>query len=95
MPRHRIANFGLLLHAEAAIVSKSARTILIILLVILVPFLIYTDPRVARNVLRFRAKLLPQARERAAELGGSVLGVVRKPFSLAEIRSEVAQALAS
>ncbi|MEZ5086975.1 MAG: glycosyl hydrolase family 65 protein [Tessaracoccus sp.] len=34
----------------------------------LVPFLIYTDPRVARNVLRFRAKLLPQARERAAEL---------------------------
>ena len=41
MPRHRIANFGLLLHAEAAIVSKSARTILIILLVILVPFLIY------------------------------------------------------
>lgn len=36
-----------------------------------------------------------EQRERAAELGGSVLGVVRKPFSLAEIRSEVAQALAS
>lgn len=35
-----------------------------------------------------------EQRERAAELGGAVLGVVRKPFSLAEIRSEVAQALA-
>ncbi|HMR50458.1 MAG TPA: glycosyl hydrolase family 65 protein [Arachnia sp.] len=34
----------------------------------LVPFLIYTDPRVARNVLRFRNKLLPQARERAGEV---------------------------
>ena len=31
----------------------------------LVPFLIYTSPRVARNVLRFRVGLLPQARERA------------------------------
>ncbi len=30
-----------------------------------VPFLIYTSPRVARNVLRFRVGLLPQARERA------------------------------
>ncbi|MGV8846170.1 glycoside hydrolase family 65 protein [Tessaracoccus sp.] len=30
-----------------------------------VPFLIYTSPRVARNVLRFRVNLLPQARERA------------------------------
>ena len=32
----------------------------------LVPFLIYTAPRVARNALRFRVNLLPQARERAA-----------------------------
>ncbi|MFT3889461.1 MAG: glycosyl hydrolase family 65 protein [Arachnia sp.] len=31
----------------------------------LVPFLIYTSPRVARNALRFRVNLLPQARERA------------------------------
>ena len=35
-----------------------------------------------------------EQRERAAELGGTVLGVVRKPFSLAEIRSEVTRALA-
>ncbi len=35
-----------------------------------------------------------EQRERAAEMGGSVLGVVRKPFSLAEIRSEVAKAIA-
>ncbi|WP_353081744.1 glycoside hydrolase family 65 protein [Tessaracoccus lapidicaptus] len=33
-----------------------------------VPFLIYTSPRVARNVLRFRVNLLPRARERAAVL---------------------------
>ncbi|WP_459251271.1 glycoside hydrolase family 65 protein [Tessaracoccus sp.] len=33
--------------------------------VYLVPFLIYTSPRVARNALRFRVNLLPQARERA------------------------------
>jgi len=32
----------------------------------IVPFLIYTSPRVARNALRFRVNLLPQARERAA-----------------------------
>ncbi|MBB1515565.1 glycoside hydrolase family 65 protein [Tessaracoccus sp. MC1679] len=32
----------------------------------LVPFLIYTAPGVARNALRFRVNLLPQARERAA-----------------------------
>ncbi|MFV0429568.1 MAG: glycoside hydrolase family 65 protein [Arachnia sp.] len=31
----------------------------------LVPYLIYTSPRVARNALRFRVNLLPQARERA------------------------------
>lgn len=36
--------------------------------VYLVPFLIYTNPRVARNVLRFRVGLLPQARERARVL---------------------------
>ena len=34
----------------------------------LVPFLIYTAPRVARNTLRYRVGLLPQARERAREL---------------------------
>ncbi|MDO5092148.1 MAG: glycosyl hydrolase family 65 protein [Propionibacteriaceae bacterium] len=34
----------------------------------LVPFLIYTAPRVARNALRYRVGLLPQARERAREL---------------------------
>lgn len=34
----------------------------------LVPFLIYTAPRVARNALRFRVNLLPQARERATVL---------------------------
>ena len=32
------------------------------------PFLIYTDPQVARNALRFRVNLLPQARERASVL---------------------------
>lgn len=31
----------------------------------LVPFLIYTSPQVARNVLRYRVSLLPKARERA------------------------------
>ncbi len=34
----------------------------------LVPFLIYTAPRVARNTLRYRVGLLPQARERARVL---------------------------
>lgn len=34
--------------------------------VYLVPFLIYTAPGAARNALRFRVNLLPQARERAA-----------------------------
>ena len=34
----------------------------------LVPFLIHTNPRVARNVLRFRVGLLPQACERARVL---------------------------
>ncbi|MDO5736200.1 MAG: glycosyl hydrolase family 65 protein [Propionibacteriaceae bacterium] len=34
----------------------------------LVPFLVYTSPRVARNVLRFRVSLLDQARERARVL---------------------------
>jgi len=32
------------------------------------PFLSYTDPRAARNALRFRHRMLPAARERAAEL---------------------------
>lgn len=31
----------------------------------LLPFLMYTNPRVARNALRYRVNLLPQARERA------------------------------
>src|ERR1700751_229771 len=33
------------------------------------PFLIYTSPRIAKNLLTFRYKMLPQARERAALLG--------------------------
>jgi len=32
------------------------------------PFLTYTEPRITRNLLRFRGQMLPQARERAAEL---------------------------
>ncbi|MBV8054957.1 MAG: glycoside hydrolase family 65 protein, partial [Deltaproteobacteria bacterium] len=35
----------------------------------LLPFLIYTSPRIARNLLAFRHKMLPQARARAKELG--------------------------
>ncbi|SFV38183.1 glycoside hydrolase family 65 protein [Hyphomicrobium facile] len=34
----------------------------------LLPFLIYTSPRIARNLLTFRYKMLPQARARAKEL---------------------------
>jgi alpha,alpha-trehalose phosphorylase len=37
--------------------------------VYLLPFLIYTSPRIARNLLGFRYKMLPQARERARLLG--------------------------
>jgi alpha,alpha-trehalose phosphorylase len=33
------------------------------------PFLIYTSPRIAKNLLTFRYKMLPQARARATELG--------------------------
>jgi alpha,alpha-trehalose phosphorylase len=33
------------------------------------PFLCYTSPRIAENLLRFRYKMLPQARARARELG--------------------------
>src|SRR3712207_9106851 len=33
------------------------------------PFLIYTNPRVARNVLKFRYDTLDRARARAKELG--------------------------
>ena len=33
------------------------------------PFLIYTSPRIAKNLLRFRYNMLPQARARARELG--------------------------
>ena len=33
------------------------------------PFLTYTSPRIARNLLTFRYKMLPQARARAKELG--------------------------
>jgi alpha,alpha-trehalose phosphorylase len=36
-----------------------------------VPYLQYTQPRVARNLLRFRHALLPAARRRAAEVGES------------------------
>src|ERR1700758_5441504 len=35
----------------------------------LLPFLIYTSPRIAKNLLIFRYKMLPQARARARELG--------------------------
>ncbi|HUJ46610.1 MAG TPA: glycosyl hydrolase family 65 protein, partial [Rhizomicrobium sp.] len=35
----------------------------------LLPFLIYNHPRIARNLLAFRYRTLPQARLRAAELG--------------------------
>ncbi|MBV8522153.1 MAG: glycoside hydrolase family 65 protein, partial [Acetobacteraceae bacterium] len=35
----------------------------------LLPFLIYTSPRIARKLLIFRYKMLPQARARARELG--------------------------
>ncbi len=34
----------------------------------LLPFLAYTQPRIARNLLRFRHSMLPQARERAREV---------------------------
>jgi alpha,alpha-trehalose phosphorylase len=33
------------------------------------PFLSYTQPRIARNLLRFRYSMLPQARRRARDLG--------------------------
>lgn len=36
-----------------------------------------------------------EQRERAAELEGSILGVVNKPFTLAEIRQRVRETLAS
>jgi len=32
------------------------------------PFLTYTEPRITRNLLRFRGSMLPQARERASEM---------------------------
>jgi alpha,alpha-trehalose phosphorylase len=35
----------------------------------LLPFLTYTSPRIARNLLAFRYKMLPHARARARELG--------------------------
>jgi alpha,alpha-trehalose phosphorylase len=35
----------------------------------LLPFLIYTSPRIARNLLAFRYKMLPQARQRAKLFG--------------------------
>jgi alpha,alpha-trehalose phosphorylase len=35
----------------------------------LLPFLIYTSPQIAKNLLTFRYKMLPQARARARELG--------------------------
>jgi alpha,alpha-trehalose phosphorylase len=35
----------------------------------LLPFLSYTSPRIARNLLAFRYKMLPQARARAKQLG--------------------------
>ena len=35
----------------------------------LLPFLIYTSPQIAKNLLTFRYKMLPQARDRAKQLG--------------------------
>jgi alpha,alpha-trehalose phosphorylase len=35
----------------------------------LLPFLTYTSPQIAKNLLTFRYKMLPQARERARQLG--------------------------
>ena len=35
----------------------------------ILPFLIYTSPRIAKNLLTFRYKMLPQARARARQLG--------------------------
>src|SRR4029079_8436397 len=35
----------------------------------LIPFLSYTSPRIAKNILSFRYKMLPQARARARQLG--------------------------
>ena len=35
----------------------------------LLPFLTYTSPRIAKNLLTFRYRMLPQARARAGELG--------------------------
>ena len=35
----------------------------------MLPFLIYTSPRIAKNLLTFRYKMLPQARARARHLG--------------------------
>jgi alpha,alpha-trehalose phosphorylase len=35
----------------------------------LLPFLIYTSPRIAKNLLTFRYKMLPQAQARARQLG--------------------------
>jgi alpha,alpha-trehalose phosphorylase len=35
----------------------------------LLPFLIYASPRIAKNLLTFRYRMLPQARARAKELG--------------------------
>ena len=37
--------------------------------VYVLPFLTYTQPRIARNLLRFRHSMLGRARERAAEMG--------------------------
>ncbi len=39
--------------------------------VYLLPFLAYTQPRIARNLLRFRHSMLPRARDRARELSQS------------------------
>jgi alpha,alpha-trehalose phosphorylase len=52
----------------------------------LLPFLIYTSPRIAKNLLTFRYKMLPQARARARQLGhrGAMSGFgASLPFPLA------------
>ena len=57
----------------------------------LLPFLIYTSPQIARNLLIFRYKMLTQARIRARELGhrGAMLAhhQRRRSFSILRRRN--------
>ena len=53
------------------------------------PFLIYTQPRIARNVLKFRYGTLPKARERAREALSSSQYVGPAPVPLVQYRTWV------